>query len=145
MISGYNSNFIEDPLNIAKSNIELSGSLKQNENNENHHFENVDGLSLIQNNQSISPDEVNKIELSCSFDNNDDKKMESKNENGNILRDATIEFVMNINVCKDKNISKDKNDNTTFTNKNEENYGREISIEGKNKIPDGCNCTCNAF
>ena len=145
MISGYNSNFIEDPLNIAKSNIELSGSLKQNENNKNHHFENVDGLSLIQNNQSISPDEVNKIELSCSFDNNDDKKMESKNENGNILRDATIEFVMNINVCKDKNISKDKNDNTTFTNKNEENYGREISIEGKNKIPDGCNCTCNAF
>ena len=145
MKSEYNSNFNEDPLNNAKSHIELSASFKQDGNNENQPFLNADGLSLIQKDDSVSPNEVNKIELSFSYGNNDDKKVDSFQNNNNIKRDATIEFVMNINVDKDKNIPKEKNEITTFTNKNEEPYNPEILAEGKNKIPNGCNCFCVSF
>ena len=147
MKSGINTISNEDPydhLNNAKSEIDLSGSLKPNENNENQLLFNDDNFSLIQNNESISPDEVNKIELSFSNCNNDDKKMDTFKKD-NILRDATVEFVMNINVDKDKNITKERNEFTAFTNKNEEPYGPQILAEGNNKISNGCNCTCNLF
>ena len=144
MKSEYNSNFNDDPLNNAKSHIELSASFKPDENNENQPFLNADGLSLIQNDDSVSPNEVNKIELSFSYGNNDDKKVDSF-QNNTIKRDATIEFVMNINVDKDKNNPKEKNEITTFTNKNEEPYNPEIIAEGKSNIPNGCNCFCISF